>query len=100
MEKVRCEMHGCFRHTEEGDETYCYTGHNPDFVCPIKKAMKNPDISDLELGTIITMVEKCLKENDEETNHEEADDILCEFLKRLGYENIVEVYDLISKWYA
>jgi hypothetical protein len=100
MTKVRCELHGCFRLHEECGETYCWHGVDPDFICPIKKAMNNPDISDLELGTIVTMVEKCLREDDEETNHENADDILCEFLKRLGYENIVEVYELISKWYS
>lgn len=100
MTKVRCEMHGCFRLHEDFDDIYCWHGVDPDFTCPIKKAMNNPDISDLELDTIVTMVEKCLQEDDEETNHENADGILCEFLKKLGYENIVEVYELISKWYS
>jgi len=39
-------------------------------------------------------------EGDTEANHGNADDILCEFLKGLGYENIVDEYNKIDKWYA
>lgn len=45
---------------------------------------------------------KELSKNDNaiEINHITADNILCEVLKLLGYDEIVKEYDKISKWYA
>lgn len=44
---------------------------------------------------------KTLKETDNpETAHADADDVLCELLYELGYEEIVEAYKAIEKWYA
>jgi hypothetical protein len=37
---------------------------------------------------------------DEEDGHIDADDILCEYLKVLGHEEIVNEYNKIHKWYA
>jgi hypothetical protein len=37
---------------------------------------------------------------DEETDHGNADAILCEFLTHLGYSDIVDAFDEIRKWYA
>jgi hypothetical protein len=38
--------------------------------------------------------------DDTEIAHENADDILCNFLESLGYDKIVEEYKKIRKWYA
>lgn len=38
--------------------------------------------------------------DDPESAHCQADDILCEFLSELGYEDVVEEYSKITKWYA
>lgn len=35
-----------------------------------------------------------------ESAHIDADMVLCELLKSLGYVEIVEVYESIGKWYA
>jgi hypothetical protein len=35
-----------------------------------------------------------------EEGHMEADDILCELLRQLGYLEVVEEYEKIGKWYA
>jgi len=43
---------------------------------------------------------KTCKEKDVETGHGEADNILCELLCFLGYEEVVKEYDEIEKWYA
>lgn len=47
---------------------------------------------------------RCLVElqgdGDTESNHAQADDILCEILTDLGYGDIVAEYDKIGKWYA
>ena len=38
--------------------------------------------------------------DDIETAHADADDILCAILTDLGYEEIVDAYNLVPKWYA
>ena len=40
------------------------------------------------------------QDHDTESAHFEADDVLCELLKALGYTKIVEEYDKVKKWYA
>lgn len=37
---------------------------------------------------------------DIETAHVEADDAIMSFLKWLGHEDVVELFDKIDKWYA
>lgn len=38
--------------------------------------------------------------NDAEMAHANADDILCELLADLGYEDVVAEYEKVRKWYA
>lgn len=40
------------------------------------------------------------KNGDRESAHVYADEILCEFLKSLGYSDVVEAWDGVGKWYA
>lgn len=56
--------------------------------------MKNIEAEDIKLE-----LEKIL-ENDEPEDHEIADDLLCKLLRRLGYDEIVDIYEDIEKWYA
>lgn len=37
---------------------------------------------------------------DEEMGHVYADQALCELLRELGFDEIVEAYNKIGKWYA
>jgi len=37
---------------------------------------------------------------DEEFAHPDADAVLCDLLKELGFEDVVELYEKIPKWYA
>ena len=39
-------------------------------------------------------------EDDLEKSHYEADHILCEFLRSLGYIKLADAYDDVGKWYA
>jgi hypothetical protein len=50
----------------------------------------------------INKLEVILKEsdNDQEYAHAEADHVLCDFLKYLGYLEIVKIYEKIPKWYC
>lgn len=41
-----------------------------------------------------------LKCTDPETAHMAADAILCDLLSDLGYDDIVEAFKAVSKWYA
>lgn len=37
---------------------------------------------------------------DEEQKHAVADELMCEVLRRLGYEKGIQVFDNMDKWYA
>ena len=42
-----------------------------------------------------------LKNNDDyESSHVTADDILCELLDELGYTDLIKVFNELPKWYA
>ena len=44
---------------------------------------------------------KIAQENtDVELAHVDADDVLCDLLEALGYNNVVEEYHKVEKWYA
>lgn len=38
--------------------------------------------------------------NDTETAHAYSDDVLCKLLQSLGYNEVVDLYNDIDKWYA
>lgn len=38
--------------------------------------------------------------SDIEADHEDADDILCKLLSYLGYDEIVNLYMEVDKWYG
>ena len=48
----------------------------------------------------IAELKKLQNRNDVEANHAKADNIISEFLRELGYEDIAKEYELIPKWYA
>lgn len=58
----------------------------------------------IELNNLKLFALKKLKEIDEtsdtESGHIEADEVLCLLLNKLGFEDVVEAYNLIPKWYA
>jgi len=37
---------------------------------------------------------------DIEYDHEEADGVLCDLLRSLGYDDVVDVWVSVDKWYA
>lgn len=45
-------------------------------------------------------IRKTCMHRDLETAHSDADDILCEVLKALGYKETVEAWLAVDKWYA
>ena len=48
----------------------------------------------------IEEMKKLVNNDDYEIAHSRADDILCDVLTKLGYEDLVDVYNQVGKWYA
>lgn len=48
----------------------------------------------------IEKLKHCQKSGDTECAHSDADDVLCELLVSLGYEDVIAEYALVDKWYA
>jgi len=74
---------------------------------PIDKEKNLEDYSDNKkvnmskyIMLLQAIVDRQQKASDEEADHAEADKILCNILEELGQEDIVEIYEQISKWYA
>ena len=45
-------------------------------------------------------MKRLAKDNDTETWHREADDLMCSLLRTFGYEDGVEVFESEKKWYS
>lgn len=61
----------------------------------------NDEIGDLARDAEASLV-KVIKDSagDPEWAHAAADDILCEVLRRLGYNKLIDLYEDVEKWYA
>ena len=46
------------------------------------------------------MMEEISKSDDTELRHMDADDLMCEALKELGYSEGIEIFEAMYKWYA
>ena len=40
------------------------------------------------------------EDGDAEVPHILADDVLCELLRGLGYQDVIDAYEAVNKWYA
>jgi len=50
--------------------------------------------------TAIETLQMLQQSHDTELAHIDADDVLCELLKSLGYEDVVSEYQKVDKWFA
>ena len=50
--------------------------------------------------TAIETLQRLQQSHDTEMAHIDADDVLCELLKSLGYEDVVSEYQNVNKWFA
>lgn len=48
----------------------------------------------------IFALKQCQKNEDTRDAHEEADGTLCNLLIDLGYEDVVQEWEKVNKWYA
>ena len=89
---------------EEGD----YEEENDDDADPgyeYWEALKNQTNGAEEekahvVDKIIKELERCSEMHDYETAHCQADFFLCKLLDYLGYEEVVEAWHKVGKWYA
>jgi hypothetical protein len=48
----------------------------------------------------VKLLEEQYRNDDYESAHSNADDLLCDLLLELGYDEVVEAWDGVGKWYA
>lgn len=48
----------------------------------------------------VDLLKECGKSSDPEVAHLKADDVLTELLESLGYQDVVDAYEQVPKWYA
>ena len=51
-------------------------------------------------GELLQVIGSVNRDHDKEDAHIKADNILCNLLKELGFEKLVELYRKVPKWYA
>ena len=56
--------------------------------------------SDDPRGSALKLLKEIQGDWDTEIAHSDADDVLCEMLKALGYSDVVDEYEKVNKWYA
>jgi phosphomannomutase len=61
--------------------------------------MKLKQRKELRKKYVDKMKEQILN-NDTEEAHGQADDLLCELLRQLGFNSVVDEYEKVHKWYA
>lgn len=51
---------------------------------------------------LLVEMRQCVEDSktDQERAHERGDEILCDLLRDLGYDGLVDEWELIKKWYA
>ena len=65
------------------------------------KGRRSIDTTILRLQVIENLMRtKNHPNSDNEIKHANADMYLCNFLRDLGYDDVVDVYEQIEKWYA
>lgn len=52
------------------------------------------------LDKLDAIIDRQRGRSDKEEDHSQADTILCEFLRDIGYEDIADRFDKINKWYS
>jgi len=48
----------------------------------------------------INLMQSAVDCGDTETGHGDADDLLCDLLRELGYNELVDKYNDVAKWYS
>ena len=95
------------RHWFENEEPELTEHQLEDIVYENKKAYDNGYVKGFhDAKTMVTAEEfkdkmKMISErDDEEVRHIEADDLMCDFLEKLGYGEGVKIFKEMRKWYA
>ena len=55
---------------------------------------------DSKAAEALGQMKELVKNDDYEIAHSRADDVLCDLLRTMGFNELVDVYDQVGKWYA
>ena len=66
----------------------------------MEELVKQDELREKYLKKFDDLVKKHLSDPEEEGDHIAADNMLCNLLRELGFDDIVSRYDEIDKWYA
>jgi len=90
------------------DDFTCHHCHNPVFLCGHDQPMdwegwecnqhRRPE--ETNLNKLTGDMRDLQSNKDTEVAHESADDILVDALRQLGFDELVDEYMKIKKWYA
>ncbi len=61
--------------------------------------LNQTELEELVRETKVKLIEQGYN-NDTESAHVNADNIICYFIEKLGYKEIVDLYNEVDKWYA
>lgn len=78
---------------KKNDNGICYDGNCHFGEGFVSKASMDPDAFAYEMRMIA-------RGDDEEVEHSDMDDLMCEILTSLGYEEGVQIFKDAHKWYA
>ncbi len=68
--------------------------------CEVGAGLQNDMIISEMRKTAIAKLKGHQSDWPDEEGHKRADDILCELLTAIGYEDVVKEYEKVGKWYA
>lgn len=54
----------------------------------------------MDRETALARLKECAESLDAELAHGTADEVLCDLLRSLGYDDVVDVWETVDKWYA
>lgn len=86
-----------------------YIGHTIDsgYAVPkwivdsiVQRNVINNKVRQYAVAKCKQKLKSCAEDYDTEGAHSDADDALCTLLSDIGYSNVVEEYNKVSKWYA
>lgn len=67
-----------------------------------KKTLAENNINESSIKDYTERMRKLADNNDDdiEARHVEMDDLMCEILKEMGFNELVEIFNETEKWYA
>jgi polyhydroxyalkanoate synthesis regulator phasin len=66
----------------------------------VREIVAAGDVSVEKYNQVVEQMQQLEDNDDTEEAHIEADKLLCSFLRELGYDELVDAFEDIDKWYS